>query len=81
MSVRLRHQPSEGTSARRLSVEVVAMTVCTFHAAHGGPVALACDLCAALIDPSENGRHTHQQWHDTADVIDLTAREQEPADS
>ena len=57
------------------------VTETTFHACRGGPVLLVCDRCGSLVDNSDRSRLTHQQWHDQAAVIDLTAREQEPADS
>lgn len=45
----------------------------TFHNTRDG---LCCDVCAAVVDGSEEGRATHQRWHESFEwqVIDLTER-------
>lgn len=52
------------------------MSAATFHQTHEQQ--LACDVCGALIDPSERGRTCHQTWHaEPAPIIDLTVTEAE----
>lgn len=47
----------------------------TFHEVRIQQPVLACDLCGAIVDPSDTGRAAHQAWHDqTVEVIDLTGR-------